>query len=191
MIKYFVALLIALPAYAQRPRVVVLDPTLPRAWVESLVWEASALHGLQFLPTRYKPDPLKGNAMSWANKEARLYALRASKLHKRMKRYGPVHYLHGKADGIYYGGIALLSREISTGYAAPIRSNGSDGSALAVTVMAHEVGHNRCADHVTSQTIMNTLALGFPEQPRVWDARSVQEMSSCYGVKKVCKLKAR
>jgi hypothetical protein len=186
-----IAVFAASVAYAQRQRVVVLDPSLPKPWVESLVWEASALHGLQFLPTRYKRDPLKGNAMSWSNKEARLYAIRGSKLHKQMKRYGPVHYLHGKADGIYYGGIALLSREISTGYAGPIRANGSDGSALAVTVIAHEVGHNRCASHVNSQTLMNTLALGFAQQPRAWDDRSIREMLSCYKVKKVCKLQAR
>lgn len=177
---FLAVLLFAASAYAQKPRVVVLDPTLPKAWVESLVWEASALHGLQFLPTRYKRDPLNGAQMGWPEVAYRIYNLRNSRLHKRMRRYGPVHYLHGKTRENYIAGAALLSKEISVGYVTQARANGSDGSALAVTVITHEIGHNRCATHTTDNTIMNTLALGFPVQPRTWAEQSVKEMQRCW-----------
>ncbi len=185
---FLAVILFAATAYAQRPRIVVLDHTLPKAWVESLRWEAAALHGVQFLPTRYKPDPLRGAQMAWADAPYRLYNLRNSRLHRTFKRYGPVHYLHGKTREGYLAGVALLSKEISIGYVGLMRANGDDASPLAVTTVTHEVGHNRCASHVSDNTIMNTLALHFPQQPRTWAPQSVQQMLNCRGLFRAEKL---
>lgn len=158
-------------------RVVVLDPSLPRSWVESLVWEASALHGVQFLPTRYRRDPLKGRDMSWNYRTYRIFGLRNSRLHRQMQRRATkVHYLHGATTEGYIGGSAFTCNNISMGYAKPVLASGADASAHIVTLIAHEVGHNRCANHVETQTIMNTYALGFPVQPRTWDPISLEQM---------------
>ena len=161
-------------------RVVVLDPTLPRAWVESLVWEASALHGQTFLPTRYRRDPLAGRDMQWGYRSYRLAALRRSKVHRQMlRRASKVHYIHGPTAEGYVGGSAYIGREISSSHIKLILADGRDGSAHAVTVITHEIGHMRCAQHVTSETIMNTLALGFAAQPRIWDPISLVEIANC------------
>lgn len=161
-------------------RVVVLDPTLPKEWVNSLVWEAQALHGIQFLPTRYRRDPLGGQCLEWSSKVCRISRLKNSKLHRQMlRRAKVVHYLHGKTAEGYLGGLAYQSGLISIGYAAPVLASGADASDKAVTIITHEVGHTRCATHVESATIMNTLALASPIQPRIWDAVSVYQISRC------------
>lgn len=158
-------------------RVVVLDPTLPRSWVESIVAEARALHGVPFAPIRYRRDPLGGSSMSWARKSYRLAALRSSRLHRQMSRRGErVHYLHGKTSEGYLGGLAYQGGNISIGYVGLTLASGNDASDKAVTVIAHELGHNRGASHVPSATIMNFGALGFPIQPRTWDPASLSEM---------------
>lgn len=158
-------------------RVVVLDPSLPRSWVESLVQEASALHGQTFLPTRYRRDPLGGSCMSWPEKLCRIARLKNSKLHRQMQRRARiVHYLHGKTSEGYLGGLAYMRGGLSIGYAGLTLASGADASDKAVTVITHEVGHNRGASHVETQTIMNTYALGFPVQPRAWDPVSLAQM---------------
>lgn len=158
-------------------RVVVLDPTLPRAWVESLVWEASALHGQTFLPTRYRRDPLEGKYMSWAWRSVRIMGLRNSRLHRRAtRRNAKVLYLHGATTEGYIGGSAFVGNNIATGHVKLVLADGRDGSAHAVTVITHEVGHMRGAGHVLSETIMNTYGLGFPVQPRTWDPVSLEQM---------------
>lgn len=158
-------------------RVVVLDPTLPRAWVESLVWEASALHGQTFLPIRYRRDPLNGQYMSWGSRAYRLAGLQRSKLHRQMRRRASrVFYLHGPTSENYLGGSAYIARDISSGHGKPMLADGRDASAHVVTLITHEVGHMRGAGHVETETIMNTLGLHFPTQPRTWDPISLAEM---------------
>ena len=80
----------------------------------------------------------------------------------------------------YIGGAAYTGKEIAIGFAKPVLASGNDASAHIVTLIAHEAGHMRCANHVTSETLMNTLALGFNPQPRAWDISSLAEMARCH-----------
>ena len=93
-----------------------------------------------------------------------------------LRRAKIVHYLHGKTSEGYFAGLAIRSSGISIGFAGQTLAAGMDASDKVVTIIAHEVGHNRGAWHVETPTIMNTAALAFPVQPRTWDPVSLAQM---------------
>lgn len=209
MIKYFLALLIPAFAFAQpdlRARVVVLThPSWPQGFITShglqvTIAGAEYLHSLhggrsfKVVDVKHRRDPAPAYD-ELSKMGSRFFAIRASRLHKRMRRgVGFVYYVASPMRDPYgswfMGGVAggfckrrsLLA--MAMGQARDFNERGDSRLVQSQIIMAHEMGHLMDMRHVSSPTLMNGNALTLSVLFKLifnWDPINIAQQRQCLG----------
>lgn len=204
----FLFLLLPSLAFA-RPlttRVIVLShPSWPSHYISgagltATLAGASYLHTLhngtsfKVVDIRYRKDPAP-QFDKLGFQYSRFYAIRASRLHKRMRRgVDQVYYIVSPMIDQYgtkfMGGLAggyckkrsLLA--LAVGQARDFNEKGDSRILQSQIIMAHELGHLMAMKHVDTPTIMNADALTLSIQFKLlfqWDFRNILEQRACVG----------
>lgn len=209
MIKYILALLIPALAFAQSDltaRVVILEhPKWPQGFISELGAQLTAqggayLHSLHNAPgirvvdirRRKDPRPELDGFGDWGT---RFYSLRASRMHKRLRRgVDLVYYVVSPMDGgngiFYMGGVAggfcryRSQLALAMGQARDFNEQGQSRIVASQLIFAHEMGHLMSMRHVASATIMNATALHLQlanQLNMIWDPQNLVEHRECLG----------
>lgn len=184
-------------------RVVILrHPSWPNGYVSmntvyNSVGLAQALHRLHGGPEfvikdyRIKQDPAP-RFHNLGQQVTRLSAIRASKLHRQMRRnvdmvYYVVSPQNSGTTAWFMGGVASGFCQkhgrsaLAIGQMRDFNDFGAPRASFSTVIMAHEIGHIIGMYHVPSNTLMHEAALSFLPNNLAWgwDQRNIEQARSC------------